>query len=139
MPVSVVEIFLGSITLACLNHLSDCDNLIDFPSADLSPNFAKASNCSLNAALLTGGAVVLSASAFSSSFDMTANQISRNLDQYSLQNSTFQNLEPHYKVFSFLPCSTSLVSFSFDGSSDMFVVSNVVDLEVCYEDKREIV
>ena len=134
MPVSVVEIFLGSITLACLNHLSDCDNLIDFPSADLSPNFAKASNCSLNAALLTGGAVVLSASAFSSSLDMTANQISRNLDQYSLQTPYFRTWN---HVFYFLPCSTSLVSFSFDGSSDMFVVSNVVDLEVCNEDKRE--
>ena len=126
MPVSVVEIFLGSITLACLNHLSDCDNLIDFPSADLSPNFAKASNCSLNAALLTGGAVVLSASAFSSSLDMTATQISINLDEGFVQN------------YIFLPCSTSLVSFSFDGSLDMFVVvSNVVDLEVCNEDKRE--
>ena len=36
MPVSVVVSFpvLPSISLACLNHLSDCESLIVFPSAD---------------------------------------------------------------------------------------------------------
>ena len=51
----MVVIFLASITLACLNHLSDCDNLMVLPSAALSPNLAKASNCSFSAALSTGG------------------------------------------------------------------------------------
>ena len=55
IPVSVVDSFFGSMTLACLNHLSDWDNLIVFPSADLSPNLANASNCSFNAFLSTGG------------------------------------------------------------------------------------
>ena len=55
MPVSVVDTFLGCMTFACLNHLSDWDNLMVFPSADLSPNLANASNCSFKAALSTGG------------------------------------------------------------------------------------
>ena len=41
MPVSVVVSLpvLPSISLACLNHLSDCDSFIVFPSADFRGRF----------------------------------------------------------------------------------------------------
>jgi hypothetical protein len=65
MPVSVVVIVFPSITLACLNHLSDCESFIVLPSAVLSPNFPYDSNCSFKAALSTSGAL---ASCLSHSF-----------------------------------------------------------------------
>ena len=45
MAVSVVVTFHPSITLACLNHLSDWVNVIWLPSEPDSPNFEKTSNC----------------------------------------------------------------------------------------------
>ena len=44
MAVSVVVTFNPSITLACLNHLSDWVNVIWLPSEQVSPNLAKRRN-----------------------------------------------------------------------------------------------
>ena len=44
MAVSVVVTFHPSITLACLNHLSDWVNVIWLPSDPDSPNLENASN-----------------------------------------------------------------------------------------------